>query len=151
MKARQLATVSQVNVLNREKTDLYKLKVKASVRNAAGVDEDVAGTGDADAGETDVWVSVLDTNDLSPMFFPAEYEVRRPSFYRVVPTFSKLGFNRFYWLFWVLLGFTGFYWVLLGFIGFYWVLLGFIGFYWVLLGFTGYYQVLLEFSEFNRD
>ena len=61
----------QSNHLNRERTDLYKLKVKASVRRPDGVDEDID-------TETDVWVYVLDTNDLSPMFYPSEYEVNVP-------------------------------------------------------------------------
>ena len=47
-----------------------------------------------------------------------------------------------YWVFWLVLGFTGFYWVLLGYkrvTRFYWLLPGF---NWVLLGFTGFYWVL---------
>ena len=44
--------------------------------------------------------------------------------------------NGFYWVYWVLLGSTGFYWVLLGSTGFYWVLWVSVGFYWVLLGLT---------------
>ena len=61
----------QVDVLNRERTELHKLKIRASVRSADGIDEDLD-------TETAVWVHVLDTNDLSPLFYPAQYEVNVP-------------------------------------------------------------------------
>ncbi|XP_046644672.1 fat-like cadherin-related tumor suppressor homolog isoform X5 [Daphnia pulicaria] len=63
----------QVDVLNRERTELHKLRVRAMLRSAVdGSDSDLP---DAEA---DVWVYVLDTNDLSPLFYPSEYEVNVP-------------------------------------------------------------------------
>ena len=63
----------QVDVLNRERADLHKLRVRATLRSPVdGTDSDLL---DAEA---DVWVHVLDTNDLSPMFYPAEYEANVP-------------------------------------------------------------------------
>ena len=54
----------QVDVLNRERTELHKLKIRASVRSVDGVDDDLP------SAEASVWVHVLDTNDLSPLFYP---------------------------------------------------------------------------------
>jgi len=63
----------QVDVLNRERADLHKLRIRASIRSIEdGSDIDLPGA------EADVWVYVLDTNDLSPLFYPAEYEVNVP-------------------------------------------------------------------------
>ena len=63
----------QVDVLNRERTELHKLRIRAMLRSAVdGSDSDLP-----DA-ETDVWVYVQDTNDLSPLFYPSEYEVNVP-------------------------------------------------------------------------
>lgn len=63
----------QVDVLNRERADLHKLRVRATLRSPVdGSDSDLL---DAEA---DVWVHVLDTNDLSPMFYPSEYEANVP-------------------------------------------------------------------------
>lgn len=63
----------QVDVLNRERTELHKLRVRAMLRSAVdGSDSDLP---DAEA---DVWVYVQDTNDLSPLFYPSEYEVNVP-------------------------------------------------------------------------
>jgi len=63
----------QVDVLNRERADLHKLRVRATLRSPVdGTDSDLL---DAEA---DVWVHVLDTNDLSPMFYPSEYEANVP-------------------------------------------------------------------------
>lgn len=62
----------QVDVLNRERTEVHKLRVRASVRLANGTDADLP------KAETDVWVYVLDTNDLSPLFYPSEYDVNVP-------------------------------------------------------------------------
>lgn len=60
----------QVDVLNRERTELHKLRIRAMLRSAIdGSDSDLP---DAEA---DVWVYVQDTNDLSPLFYPSEYQV----------------------------------------------------------------------------
>ncbi|XP_014210543.1 fat-like cadherin-related tumor suppressor homolog [Copidosoma floridanum] len=63
-----------VDVLNRERKDRYVLEVRASARRR--------GTTGAKAtlleAQASVVVSVLDTNDLSPLFYPTEYEASVP-------------------------------------------------------------------------
>lgn len=63
-------------ILNREKIEEYRLDVRATItrRTAAGADVDGAAGATLDAA-TQVAVRVLDTNDLSPMFYPNEYTV----------------------------------------------------------------------------
>lgn len=56
-------------VLNREKVDEYRLEVRATItrrdsKNSVAIDAD-----------TNVIVTVLDRNDLSPLFYPNEYTV----------------------------------------------------------------------------
>ena len=58
----------QVDVLNRERQEIYKLKIRAAIRHGDGVDDDLE-------TEADLWIYVLDTNDLSPLFYPSEYDV----------------------------------------------------------------------------
>lgn len=58
-------------VLNREKGDSYRLKVKATVsRSRIGTKKRIV-----DEAETIVDVKVLDKNDLSPLFYPTKYSV----------------------------------------------------------------------------
>lgn len=59
-------------VLNREKTDLYHLKVRAT-----GTRRDYK-TKIVQEDECIVNVIVLDTNDLSPLFYPNEYSITVP-------------------------------------------------------------------------
>lgn len=56
-------------VLNREKGDSYRLRIKATVsRSRAGTKKRIV-----DEAETIVDVKVLDKNDLSPLFYPIKY------------------------------------------------------------------------------
>lgn len=58
-------------VLNREKGDSYRLKIKATVtRSRIGTKKRIV-----DEAETIVDVKVLDKNDLSPLFYPTKYSV----------------------------------------------------------------------------
>lgn len=58
-------------VLNREKGDSYRLKVKATVtRSRIGTKKRII-----DEAETTVDVKVLDKNDLSPLFYPTKYSI----------------------------------------------------------------------------
>lgn len=58
-------------VLNREKGDSYRLKVKAIVsRSRIGTKKRVV-----DEAETIVDVKILDKNDLSPLFYPTKYSI----------------------------------------------------------------------------
>lgn len=58
-------------VLNREKGDSYRLKVRATVsRNRLGTKKRIV-----DETETIVDVKVLDKNDLSPLFYPTKYSI----------------------------------------------------------------------------
>jgi hypothetical protein len=58
-------------VLNREKGDNYRLKVKATVsRTRTGTKKRVV-----DEAETIVDVKILDKNDLSPLFYPTKYSI----------------------------------------------------------------------------
>lgn len=59
-------------VLNREKTDSYHLKIRAT-----GTKRDYK-TKIIQEDECDVTVFVLDTNDLSPLFYPNEYSTTVP-------------------------------------------------------------------------
>jgi hypothetical protein len=58
-------------VLNREKGDSYRLKVKATVsRSKIGTKKRIV-----DEAETIVDVKILDKNDLSPLFYPTKYSI----------------------------------------------------------------------------
>lgn len=58
-------------VLNREKGDNYRLRVKATItRSRIGTKKRIV-----DEAETTVDVKVLDKNDLSPLFYPTKYSV----------------------------------------------------------------------------
>lgn len=58
-------------VLNREKGDSYRLKVRATVsRSRTGTKKRIV-----DEAETIVDVKVLDKNDLSPLFYPTKYSI----------------------------------------------------------------------------
>lgn len=58
-------------VLNREKGDSYRLKVKATVsRSKIGTKKRIL-----DEAETIVDVKILDKNDLSPLFYPTKYSI----------------------------------------------------------------------------
>ncbi|KAJ8866048.1 hypothetical protein PR048_033572 [Dryococelus australis] len=59
-----------VDVLNRERKDKYVLEVRATGSRHDGVEKLEA--------DTTVVVTVLDTNDLKPLFYPTEYEVTVP-------------------------------------------------------------------------
>lgn len=59
-----------VNVLNREKQDKYFLEIRATATRRDGKNKQIVFETDAT-----VTVKVLDTNDLSPLFYPSEYEV----------------------------------------------------------------------------
>ncbi|XP_046748553.1 fat-like cadherin-related tumor suppressor homolog isoform X2 [Diprion similis] len=63
-----------VDVLNRERKDRYVLEVRATSTRRDGKNRQTTLV-DADAT---VVVTVLDTNDLSPLFYPTEYEVTVP-------------------------------------------------------------------------
>ena len=72
----------QVDVLNRERTELHKLRIRAMLRSSIdGSDSDLP------EAEADVWVYVQDTNDLSPLFYPSEYKVDVPE---DAPLYSSL-------------------------------------------------------------
>lgn len=58
-------------VLNREKGDSYRLRVRATVsRSRLGTKKRIT-----DEAETIVDVKVLDKNDLSPLFYPTKYSI----------------------------------------------------------------------------
>ncbi|CRK90602.1 CLUMA_CG004304, isoform A [Clunio marinus] len=58
-------------ILNREKGDSYRLRVRATIsRNRIGTKKRIL-----DEAETIVDVKVLDKNDLSPLFYPTKYSV----------------------------------------------------------------------------
>lgn len=58
-------------VLNREKGDSYRLKVKATVsRSRIGTKKRIVSE-----AETIVDVKILDKNDLSPLFYPTKYSI----------------------------------------------------------------------------
>jgi protocadherin Fat 1/2/3 len=81
-------------VLNREKGDSYKLEVRATGTRAEGKRKIQMET------DVTVRVKVLDTNDLSPLFYPTEYSVSMPedtplhkSIIKVVAEDADLGVN----------------------------------------------------------
>lgn len=81
-------------VLNREKTDVYHLKIRA-----VGTRWDYK-TKIIQEDECQVVVRVLDTNDLSPLFYPNEYSVTVPedislhqSIVKVMAEDADLGIN----------------------------------------------------------
>lgn len=82
---------SNVDVLNRERKDRYVLEVRATSGRNRGV------TLEAD---TTVIVTILDTNDLNPLFYPIEYETTvtedtplHRSILRVIAEDADLGRN----------------------------------------------------------
>lgn len=81
-------------ILNREKIDEYRLEVKASITQRDTKSNIVV------EAETSVCVRVLDTNDLSPMFYPNSYSVSvaedmalHKSIIQVVAEDADLGIN----------------------------------------------------------
>lgn len=79
------------DVLNRERRDSYRLDVRATAQLASG---------DALEADAVVLVTVTDANDLSPLFYPTEYEVTVPedaavhsSVVRVAAEDADLGVN----------------------------------------------------------
>lgn len=58
-----------VDVLNRERKDRYVLEVRATSTKRDGKNKAIVLEAD-----TTVVVTVLDTNDLNPLFYPTEYE-----------------------------------------------------------------------------
>lgn len=83
-----------VDVLNRERKDRYILEVRATSTKRDGKNKL---TTEADAT---VVVTVLDTNDLSPLFYPTEYEATVPedtplhrSILKVIAEDADLGRN----------------------------------------------------------
>lgn len=57
---------SNVDVLNRERKDRYVLEVRATANGHDGKNGAIA--------DATVVVTILDTNDLNPLFYPIEYE-----------------------------------------------------------------------------
>lgn len=89
-------------ILNREKIEEYRLDVRATITQKT----EVGGGGGASSNgvsldtATQIAVRVLDTNDLSPMFYPNEYSVAVPedmqlhkSILRVVAEDADMGIN----------------------------------------------------------
>ncbi|XP_055595283.1 fat-like cadherin-related tumor suppressor homolog isoform X3 [Uranotaenia lowii] len=81
-------------VLNREKGDSYRLEVKATATKREGKNRIPL------EADTIIDVKVLDTNDLSPLFYPTEYSVTIPedtplhkSILRVIAEDADLGLN----------------------------------------------------------
>jgi len=86
---------SNVDVLNRERKDRYVLEVRATSSRRDGRNRVV--TREAD---TTVLVTILDTNDLNPLFYPTEYETTvtedtplHRSILRVIAEDADLGRN----------------------------------------------------------
>lgn len=86
---------SNVDVLNRERKDRYVLEVRAASSKRDGRNRVV--TLEADAT---VVVTILDTNDLNPLFYPIEYETTvtedtplHRSILRVIAEDADLGRN----------------------------------------------------------
>jgi len=86
---------SNVDVLNRERKDRYVLEVRATSSRRDGRNRVI--TRDADAT---VVVTILDTNDLNPLFYPTEYETTvtedtplHRSILRVIAEDADLGRN----------------------------------------------------------
>lgn len=81
-------------VLNREKGDSYRLEVKATATKREGKSRISL------EADTIIDVKVLDTNDLSPLFYPTEYSVTisedtplHKSILRVIAEDADLGLN----------------------------------------------------------
>lgn len=84
---------SNVDVLNRERKDRYVLEVRAT---SSGHD----GKNGAAIADATVVVTILDTNDLNPLFYPIEYETTvtedtplHRSILRVIAEDADLGRN----------------------------------------------------------
>ncbi|XP_037031417.1 fat-like cadherin-related tumor suppressor homolog isoform X7 [Bradysia coprophila] len=81
-------------ILNREKIDEYRLDVRASISKRDSKNKVIVET------DTLVIVKVLDTNDLSPLFYPTEYSISVPedtplhkSIIKVTAEDADLGIN----------------------------------------------------------
>lgn len=81
-------------ILNREKIDQYHLKIRATITRRDAKSKTVT------EDECQVNVNVLDTNDLSPFFYPNEYSVSVPedtaihqSIVKVMAEDADLGIN----------------------------------------------------------
>lgn len=81
-------------ILNREKIDEYRLDVRASISRRDSKSKIIVET------DTLVIVKVLDTNDLSPLFYPTEYSISVPedtplhkSIIKVTAEDADLGIN----------------------------------------------------------
>lgn len=81
-------------ILNREKVDEYRLDVRASISRRDSKNKIIVET------DTLVIVKVLDTNDLSPLFYPTEYSISVPedtalhkSIIKVTAEDADLGIN----------------------------------------------------------
>lgn len=86
---------NNVDVLNRERKDRYVLEVRATTSERDGRNRAI--TLEADAT---VVVTILDTNDLNPLFYPTEYETTvtedtplHRSILRVIAEDADLGRN----------------------------------------------------------
>lgn len=86
---------SSIDVLNRERKDRYVLEVRATTSKRDGRNRAI--TLEADAT---VVVTILDTNDLNPLFYPTEYETTvtedtplHRSILRVIAEDADLGRN----------------------------------------------------------
>ncbi|XP_024879658.1 fat-like cadherin-related tumor suppressor homolog isoform X4 [Temnothorax curvispinosus] len=86
---------SNVDVLNRERKDRYVLEVRATSSKRDGRNRVIALEADAT-----VVVTILDTNDLNPLFYPIEYETTvtedtplHRSILRVIAEDADLGRN----------------------------------------------------------
>lgn len=84
-----------VNVLNRERKERYSLEVRATATRRDGKNKQIVLE-----AEARVEVTVLDTNDLNPLFYPTEYEASvtedtplHRSILRVVAEDADLGRN----------------------------------------------------------
>lgn len=85
-----------VDVLNRERKDRYVLEVRATLSRK----EDGKGLATVLEADTTVVVTILDTNDLNPLFYPTEYEATitedtpmHRSILRVIAEDADLGRN----------------------------------------------------------
>ncbi|XP_077287800.1 fat-like cadherin-related tumor suppressor homolog [Arctopsyche grandis] len=82
------------DVLNRERKDKYTLEVRASASKRDGKNKILM------EADTTVIVKILDTNDLSPLFYPTEYSITIPedaplhqSIIKVTAEDADFGFN----------------------------------------------------------
>ncbi|GAB6033159.1 hypothetical protein CHUAL_012768 [Chamberlinius hualienensis] len=88
------------DVLNRERKDEYRLIVRASLKPRARLKIDKVNEQVTAVSECEVIVTITDTNDLSPLFYPTEYETTVPedtpvhsSIVRVTAEDADIGVN----------------------------------------------------------